>query len=56
MIPAPNAIGELPPGIHIVTLDEIEAVFVTTPRRRLLFAGLRRAVQNLQAAGESRPA
>jgi hypothetical protein len=54
MIPAPNAIGELPPGIHTATLDEIEAVFVTTPRRHLLFVGLRRAVQNLQAAGVRR--
>ena len=36
MIPAPNAIGELPPGMHTATLEEIEAVFVTTPRRRLV--------------------
>jgi hypothetical protein len=25
MIPAPNAIGELPPGMHTATLEEVEA-------------------------------
>ena len=50
MIPAPNALGELPPGMHTATLEEVEAVFVTTPRRRRLFEGLRRAIQNLHAA------
>ena len=54
MIPAPNAIGELPPGMHLATLAEVEAVFVTTPRRRRLFEGLRRALQNLHAAGVRR--
>jgi hypothetical protein len=54
MIPAPNASGELPPGIHTATLAEVEAVFSTTPRRRRLFEGLRRAVQNLQVAGVRR--
>ena len=54
MIPAPDAIGELPPGMHTATLEEVEAVFVTTPRRRHLFEGLRRALQNLHAAGVRR--
>jgi hypothetical protein len=54
MIPAPNAIGELPPGMHPATLAEVEAVFVTTPRRCRLFEGLRRAIQNLYAAGVRR--
>ena len=54
MIPAPNAIGELPPGMHTATLEEIEVVFATTPRRRRLFEGLRRALQNLYAAGVRR--
>jgi len=54
MIPAPNALGELPPGIHTATLEEVEAVFAKTPRRRTLFDGLRRAVQNLKAAGVRR--
>ena len=54
MIPAPNAIGELPPGMHLATLAEVEAVFVTTPHRRRLFEGLQRAIQNLHAAGVRR--
>jgi len=54
MIPSPNVSGELPPGIHAATLDEIEAVFATTFRRLTLFDGLRRAVQNLKAAGVRR--
>jgi hypothetical protein len=54
MIPAPNAIGELPPGMHLATLAEVEAVFVTTPRRRRLFEGFRLAIQNLHAAGVRR--
>ena len=54
MIPAPNARGELPPGMHTATLTEVEAVLVTTPRRRHLFEGLQRAVQNLHAAGVRR--
>jgi hypothetical protein len=54
MIPAPNAIGELLPGMHLATLAEVEAVFVTTPRRRRLFEGLRLAIQNLRAAGVRR--
>ena len=54
MIPASNALGELPPGIHTATLDEVEAVFAKTPRRRTLFDGLRRAMQNLKATGVRR--
>jgi hypothetical protein len=37
--------------MHLATLAEVEAVFVTTPRRRRLFEGLRLAIQNLHAAG-----
>ena len=54
MIPAPNALGELSPGMHPATLEEVEAVFATPPRRRRLFEGLRRAIQNLHAAGVRR--
>ena len=54
MIPSPNAVGELPPGIYTATLEAIAAGFVKTPRRRTLYDGLRRAVQNLQAAGVRR--
>jgi hypothetical protein len=54
MIPSPKALGELPPGIHTATLDEVEAIFARTPRRRALFNGLLHAVQNLQASGVRR--
>jgi hypothetical protein len=54
MIPPPNAIGELPPGVHAATLAEVKAVFATTPRRRLLFEGLRQALENLAHAGVRR--
>jgi hypothetical protein len=40
--------------MHTATLEEVEAVFVTTPRRRHLFEGFRRAIQNLHAAGVRR--
>lgn len=54
MIPSLSVRGELPPGIHAATLDEIEAVFATTFRWRTLFGGLRRAIQNLKAVGVRR--
>ena len=54
MIPSPNALGELPPGIHTAALDEIEAVFARIPRRRSLFNGLLHAVQNLQGSSVRR--
>src|SRR5215813_4437629 len=54
MILAPNAIGELPPGMHPATIEEGEAVFATTPHRRRLFEGLRLALQNLRTAGVRR--
>jgi hypothetical protein len=40
--------------MHPATLAEVEAVFVTTPRRRRLFEGLRLALQNLRTAGGRR--
>ena len=54
MIPSPHALGELTPGIHTATLDEIEAVFARIPRRHALFNGLLHAVQHLQASGVRR--
>jgi uncharacterized protein DUF6932 len=59
MIPSPDdSITEcsrgITPGIHTATLDEVEAVFARTPRRRALFNGLLHAVQNLQAFGVRR--
>jgi hypothetical protein len=54
MIPAPNALGELPPGIHPATWAELVAVLGTTPRRQVLCEGLRRALRHLQEAGVRR--
>ena len=54
MSPQPNASGELPAGIHETTLDEVEAVFARTPKRNTLFEGLKRALENLKAAGVPR--
>jgi len=54
MIPQLNAVGELPPGIHTTTLDEIEAVFANTPNRKILFDGLKRALESLKTANVHR--
>ena len=40
--------------MHLATLEEVEAVFATTPRRRRLLEGLRLALQNLRTAGVRR--
>lgn len=41
--------GELPPGIHIADIDEIEACFgLKTERRRKLMAGLKEALKLLK--------
>jgi hypothetical protein len=41
----------LPPGIHDVTMDEIEQHFASNNVRKKLFDGLKQAVFNLQQAG-----
>jgi hypothetical protein len=51
MIPPFDESGNLPPGIHAATWDEIADRFGTTPQRRALLSGLRTALQALQAAG-----
>ncbi|MCI0441220.1 MAG: hypothetical protein L0177_19130 [Chloroflexi bacterium] len=51
MIPPFNEDGNLPPGIHEATLQEIEERLATTPRRRALMDGLRAAIDNLRMAG-----
>jgi transcriptional regulator with XRE-family HTH domain len=43
--------GNLPPGIHETTWDEITARFGTTPHRRELLAGLKAALGALRSAG-----
>jgi DNA-binding Xre family transcriptional regulator len=52
MIPAFDGIqGNLPPGIHEATWDEITARFGRTAHRRRLLAGLRQALEALRRAG-----
>lgn len=41
----------LPKGIHTASLEEVRFRFAVTPRRMVLFEGLRRGVRNLQEAG-----
>ncbi len=41
----------LPPGIHDASMAEIEQRFATSPHRENLFAGFKRGVQALHAAG-----
>lgn len=41
----------LPPGIHLATLLEAEARFVTNTHRAKLFGGFRQAVASLEGAG-----
>ena len=54
MIPQLKAVGELPAGVHETTLNEVETVFAKTPKRVSLFEGLKRALENLKAAGVPR--
>jgi Family of unknown function (DUF6932) len=48
------ATGNLPPGIHVATWEEVEAAFGSSARRQRLLAGLLRAMQALRAAGCTR--
>lgn len=51
MIPLFDDSGNLPPGVHDATWDEIADRFGTTPQRRALLAGLYSALQALNSAG-----
>lgn len=51
MIPNFTPAGQLPQGIHPATWAEIQARFGTTGHRRTLLRGLKRALENLKAAG-----
>jgi hypothetical protein len=51
MVPAYDEDGNLPPGIHEATWDEVAARFGSNPRRLKLLAGLKRALDSLRAAG-----
>jgi hypothetical protein len=50
MIPALDADGNLPPGIHDTTWSELVSRYGTTPQRKKLLHGLRRATTSLAAA------
>ncbi len=53
-IPPFDRNGNLPPGRHRATLGQIRRRFAFNPHRRGLFAGLKRALANLQEAGVRR--
>ncbi|NCO38425.1 MAG: hypothetical protein GW911_09510 [Armatimonadetes bacterium] len=46
--------GNLPPGTYRVPLADIERRFTWNARRKELFDGLRRALENLASAGVER--
>lgn len=51
-IPALQANGELPPGVHEASLDEVEAVYGSSNnRRRFLMRGLCEAANNFEWSG-----
>ena len=51
-IPALQENGELPPGEHSATVDDVEAVFgSSTGRRKLLMRGLRAAIADFELSG-----
>lgn len=51
-IPMLNMQGELPVGIHLASINEIEIAFgQTTERRKKLMLGLKLALENLKSAG-----
>ena len=50
MLPPFDENGNLPPGVYLATLAEIETRFATTPHRKKLFIGLIAVAENLKAA------
>ena len=55
-MPIPNLTvdGELPPGVHVATLKELESEFGLLSHKRItLMAGLKKAVTNFKSAGVS---
>ena len=51
MIPRFESSGELPPGIHLATWQEVTARFGWNEHRRRLLDGLRRGIDALRLAG-----
>ncbi|HPA46251.1 MAG TPA: hypothetical protein PLG59_10500 [bacterium] len=43
--------GNLSPGVHFVSLEDVERTFAWNAHRRMLFAGLKEALTNLAKAG-----
>jgi hypothetical protein len=54
MIPALDDNGNLPPGIHVATLKEVEERFAYNSYRQNLFNGLKLLVKELSKAGCTR--
>lgn len=54
MIPEFDSRGSLPPGVHETTMVEIEQRLAFSSHRSHLVQGLKRAIQNLKAAGVRR--
>lgn len=51
MIALDSISGYLPQGVHFLSLEECGRLFAWNARRRFLFDGLVRAINNLKAAG-----
>ena len=51
MIPKYDTQGNLPPGQHLASWEEIEEHYAYNAHRRKLLAGLKAALDNLRAAG-----
>jgi len=43
--------GDLPPGVHFATWEELEDRLAFNPRRHRMLAGFRRACEELRKAG-----
>jgi hypothetical protein len=51
MIPEWSANGDLPPGVHFATWQELNDRFSFNPRRQRMLAGFRQACEELRKAG-----
>lgn len=51
MIPQFDSNGNLPPGIHQATIEEVEGKFAYNRHRQKLFNGLVKAIESLKLAG-----
>ena len=51
MIPRWSTNGDLPPGMHFATWEELEDRLTFNPRRHRMLAGFRRACEELRKAG-----